>query len=394
MRHPQRLLVAAAAVLLLPAAGCSGSSLDTGGPAASATLTVGLIWPASGPYAALGKDQVAGWQLYLDSHGGKLGGRTVTTVTADEGTNQASALTAAKKLLDGDRATVLVGTANADAASAVAAPATAKKVPFIGTGGRPSTLTDVSYTWHTSWLSREMGEAVAGHLKTAVDGPVYVIGPDYQGGYDQLGGFTDAFAKAGGKLANPDGKTTWTPWPNTTNFLPFLNQIRESGARAVYTFYAGTAAVDFVKQYQQADLEIPLYGAGFLTEGAVLGAQQAAADGVYTVMNYAPNLDNPANRSFAPAYQDRYGTAPNIYAVTGWDAALLLDKAIAAAGDDLSGEGVNKAIAALGTVDSPRGEWRFGTRHSPNQAYYLRQVRDDGRTRANVVTQTLTTLTN
>ncbi|MDI6100813.1 ABC transporter substrate-binding protein [Actinoplanes sp. NEAU-A12] len=394
MRHPQSLLAAAAAVLLA-ATGCSGSSLDTGRPAAGdGTLTVGLIWPASGPYAALGKDQAAGWQLYLDTHGGKLGGRTIKTVTADEGTNQASALTAAKKLLDSDRAAVLVGTANADAASAVAAPATAKKVPFIGTGGRPSTLTDVSYTWHTSWLSREMGEAVAGYMKTAVDGPVYVIGPDYQGGYDQLGGFTDAFTKAGGRLANPDGKTTWTPWPATTNFLPFLNQVKESGAKAVYTFYAGTAAVDFVKQYQQADLKIPLYGAGFLTEGAVLGAQQAAADGVYTVMNYAPNLDNPANRAFAPAYQDKFGAAPNIYAVTGWDAALLLDKAIAAAGNDLTGEAVNKAIAALGAVDSPRGEWRFGTQHAPNQAYYLRQVRDDGRTRANVVTQTLTTLTN
>ncbi|MEV0901472.1 ABC transporter substrate-binding protein [Actinoplanes sp. NPDC049802] len=392
MKHLPRLL--AAAVLLAAATGCSGSSLDTGGQTTAGPLTIGLMWPASGPYAAIGKDQAAGWQLYLDTHGGRLGGRTVTTVTADEGANQASALTAAKKLLDADRATVIVGTASADAAAAVATPATAKKVPFIGTGGRPSTLTDISYTWHTSWLSREMGQAVAAHLKNTVDGPVYVIGPDYQGGYDQLGGFTDAFQQAGGELANPGGKTTWTPWPGTTNFLPYLNKVKDSGAKAVYTFYAGTAAVDFVKQYEQSGLTIPLYGAGFLTEGAVLGAQKEAADGVYTVMNYAPNLDNPANRTFAPAYQDKAGAPPNIYSVTGWDAALLLDKAIAAAGDNPTGESINNAIAALGTVDSPRGEWRFGSQHSPNQAYYLRQVRNDGRTQANVVTQTLTTLTN
>ncbi|HWS33260.1 MAG TPA: ABC transporter substrate-binding protein [Actinoplanes sp.] len=389
----KRLLLAATTVLLA-ATGCTGSSLDDSSTPAAAGLTIGLIWPQSGPYAALGKDQAAGWQLYLDTHGGRLGGRTVTTVTADEGKDAASALAAARKLLDGDRATVLVGTASADAAAAVAAPATAKKVPFVGAGGRPSTLTDVSYTWHTSWLSREMGEAVAGYLTTAVNGPVYAIGPDYQGGYDQLGGFTDAFAKAGGKLANPDGRTAWTPWPATTNFLPFLNKVKESGAKAVYAFYAGTAAVDFVKQYEQSGLDIPLYGAGFLTEGTVLGAQKEAADGVYTVMNYAPNLDNPANRAFAPAYQDRFGAPPNIYAVTGWDAALLLDKAIAAAGENATGESINAAIAATGAVDSPRGEWRFGTLHSPNQAYYLRQVRTDGRAQANVVTQTLTTLTN
>ncbi|WP_430785994.1 ABC transporter substrate-binding protein [Actinoplanes sp. G11-F43] len=382
-----------AGCVLLLASGCSGSSLDDSAPSGGA-LTIGLIWPSSGPYAALGKDQAAGWQLYLDAHGGKLGGRTVATVTADEGAGAASALAAARKLLDGDRVTVLVGTASADAAAAVAGPATERRVPFIGTGGRPSTLDDVGYTWHTSWLSREMGQAVARHLKDTIDGPVYVIGPDYQGGYDQLGGFTDAFAAVGGRLANPDGKTTWTPWPATTNFLPYLNRIRDSGAKAVYTFYAGTAAVDFVKQYRQSGLDIPLYGAGFLTEGAVLGAQNESADGVHTVLNYAANLDNAANRAFAPAYQDRYGTPPNVYAVTGWDAALLLDHAIAAAGDDPTGPSINAAIGAGGSVDSPRGEWRFGSLHSPNQAYYLRQVRTDGRTRANVVTQTLTTLTN
>ena len=38
-----------------------------------------------------------------------------------------------------------------------------------------------------------------------VAGSVYAFGPDYQGGYDQLRGFTDAYTKAGGKLANDGG---------------------------------------------------------------------------------------------------------------------------------------------------------------------------------------------
>jgi len=269
-------------------------------------------------------------------------------------------------------------------------------VPFVGTGGRPSTLTDVSYMWHTSWLSREMGQAVAGHIRAKVKGPVYAIGPDYQGGWDQLGGFTDAFAEAGGALANPGGKTTWTPWPGTTNFLPYLNAIAASDAKAVYCFYAGTAAVDFVKQYEQSGLKdrIPLYAAGFLTEGAVLAAQGPAADGVRTVLNYAPNLDNGANRAFAPAFQQKYQASPDIYNVTGHDAALVLDQAIAAAGPHPTSESINAAIGRLGAVDSPRGSWRFGTRHAPIQAYYLREVRVDGRARANVVVQNLTTLAN
>lgn len=383
------------AVALIALAGCSGSSLDND-QSAGGTIRIGLIWPKSGPYQALGVDMERGWQLYLDSHGGKLGGHTITTATGDEGVNQATALTAAKKLLDADKATVLVGTASADPTVAIAPVANQRKVPFIGTGGRPGSLkpADLGYVWHTSWQSRETGAAVAEHVRTTVNGPVYVMAPDYQGGWDQLGGFVDAFKKAGGKLANEGGKPAWTPWGSTSvNFLPYLNKIKDSGAKAVYVFYAGSMAVDFVKQYQQSGLTIPLYGAGFLTEGAVLAAEGAAADGVQTVMNYVPDLDNPANRTFSTAYQQKYQTPPNIYSVTAWDAALLLDQAIAAAGARPTSEAINTAIGKLGAVDSPRGSFRLGTvGHSPVQAWYLRKVAYDGRTRANVTQQTLTTL--
>jgi branched-chain amino acid transport system substrate-binding protein len=392
--HLRRLAAGGLAAALLMLAGCSGSALGGGNGAGGDTLTVGLIWPQSGPYKTIGDDQNKGWQLYLDQHGGKLGGHPVTTSTGDEGTSAATALTAAKKLLDADHTTVLVGTASGEANAAVADLAVQRKVPFIGAGGRASVIKDVSYVWNTSWLSNELGKAIAPYLQQNVHGPVYTIGPDYQGGWDNVNGFTDAYTKAGGKLANPDGKTTWTPWPTTTNYLPYLTKIKDSGAKAVFTFYAGTAAVDFVKQYQQAQLGIPLYASGFLTEGGVLAAQGPAANGVYTVLNYAPNLDNPANRDFVTLYQRKYGTTPNIYAVSGWDAALVLNQAITTAGSTPNSTSINTAIGKLGTISSPRGDWRFGSQHSPNQAYYLRRVQPDGRTEANVVQQTLTTLTN
>ncbi|MFF5085466.1 ABC transporter substrate-binding protein [Actinoplanes sp. NPDC000266] len=392
-RLKRRLLLGAALAVVTAISGCSGSSLDTD-DAGDGTLTIGLVWPQSGPYETIGVDQARGWQLYLDSHGGKLGGLTVKTPATDEGSGAPTALAAAKKLVDADQATVLVGTASGETNAAIAQYATDRKLPFVGAGGRASVIKDVTWVWNTSWLSKEMGAAVAPYIAQTVKGPVYAIGPDYQGGWDQMGGFTDKFIASGGKLANSDGKTTWTPWPATKNYLPFLSKIADTDAKAVYTFYAGTSAVDFVKQYQQSGLKLPLYAAGFLTEGAVLEAQGAAATGVYTVLNYAANLDNPANRAFAPAYQQKHGTAPTIFSVAGWDAALVLDQAITAAGPNPTPKAINDAIGKLGTVASPRGDWRFGGQHSPIQAYYLRQVKPDGRTQANVVQQTLTTLSN
>jgi branched-chain amino acid transport system substrate-binding protein len=238
------------------------------------------------------------------------------------------------------------------------------------------------------------GQAIADYIRTTIKGTVYAIGPDYKGGWDQVGGFVDAFTAGGGKLANSDGKPTWTPFPTTTNFLPYLNAIQATDAKAVFAFYGGTNAVDFVKQYAQSGLQgkVPLYAAGFTTEGAILTAQGPAADGIYSSLNYAPDLDNPANRAFATAFQQKYDTTADLYNVTAYDAALLLDQAIAAAGPNPTSESINAAIGKLGAIPSPRGDWRFGTEHSPIQPWYLRQVRTDGRGRANVVVQTLTTL--
>ena len=391
-RRRVRALAAAVTALLFVTA-CQGSSLNDDEPSAG-PLTIGVLWPQSGPYKAIGDDLAKGWQLYLDSHGGKLGNHAVTVRTADEGDGKQTAVNAAKRLIEQEHALVLAGTGSADTVESIQTLVTQKKVPLVGAGGRPSTLNDISYIWHTSWLSRETGQAIADHVRTTVDGPVYVIGPGYQGGYDQIGGFVDAFTAAGGRLANDGGKPTWTPWPTTTNFLPYLNKVAASGAKAVYSFYAGVPATEFVKQYAQAGLKnkVPLYGAAFLTEGAVLSVQGEAADGVQTVSNYAANLDNPANKGFVAAFTAAYGGTPNMYHVTGYDAAAVLDRAIAAAGANPTSQSINTAIGGVGELQSPRGSWRFGKQHSPIQPWYLREVRIEGGVRANIVVRELTTL--
>ncbi|GAA4471771.1 ABC transporter substrate-binding protein [Phytohabitans houttuyneae] len=395
MQHRWRLLVAAAAAVALAVAGCADSSLDPDREHSDGVIRIGLVWPTSGVYKTIGDDLARGWQLYLDSHGGKLGGHRVQTVVVDEGNGRELVRPGIKKLIEQDKVDVVVGTITSDAVEVIHPETTRKKIPYVATGGRPTTISDVTWTWHTSWQNKDAGNAIADLLRTTVNGPVYAIGPDYIGGKDQVNGFVEPFVKAGGKLANPDGAPLWTPYPNTTNFLPYLNAIAASPAKAVFAFYGGGLGVEFVKQYAQAGLKdkLPLYAAGFTTEGAVLQAQGAAADGIYTSLNYAPDLDNAPNRAFATAFQRKHQTVPDLYNVTAWDAALLLDRAIADAGDTPTSASINAAIGRLGAIDSPRGPWRFGAKeHSPIQTWYLRQVRADGRGRANVVVQTLTTL--
>lgn len=382
-RSRTRASAAAAVAASLALAGCSGGDSGSGDD----TVKVGLLASLSGTYEPVGTDLRNGFQLYLDTHDGKLGGREVELSVGDEGDGPPTAVPAATKLVKKDRVDVMTGIVANGSYNAVLPMLEQNKIPLISSNGRPE-LKDVSRVWHTSFLSKDFGNAIAQYVKDEVDGPVYAIGPDYQGGYDQVGGFTDTFAEIDGELANPDGETTWTPFPDTTNFTPYFADIAQSDAKAVYTFYAGKAAIDFVKQYAQSDIaDLPLYASGSLTEGSILQAQGDAAEGIQSVFNYVPDLDNDANRKFVSDWTAKHDTPPTEYAMASYDAAHVLDMAIADAADkgEVNSETINEALGGLGQIDSPRGSWEFGKKsHAPVQKWYLREVRKDGEQLSNV----------
>jgi branched-chain amino acid transport system substrate-binding protein len=377
LNHVRRALVAVA--VLITTIACTNSQAE------AAPLRIGMLVPLGGPYQSIGADLRNGFQLYLAMHGGRLGGRRIDLRVVDEGDGAQTALPVATKLVKDDKVVALTGFADGGSVAAVAPLLAEAKLPLVGSNERPQ-LKDVKWVWHTSFGSDEPGSAIARYVKDTVDGPVSVIGPDRQSGHDELRGFTDAFTKAGGVVAD----TVYTQ-----DFGPALGRIQPSGAKAVYAYYAGQAAVDFVKSYARSTAaDLPLYAAGFLTEGAALAAQGDAARNVFTVLNYSPDLDNEANRTFVAAWLAAHPETPaTTYAMASYDAAAVLDRAIAAAGSDATSERINSAIGNLGQLDSPRGVWQFGQRnHTPVQRWYLRQVRADGRALANVVVQDLATL--
>jgi branched-chain amino acid transport system substrate-binding protein len=393
-----RRIVGAAflSALMVAASGCARANSETNA-VPDGPIKIGLLVSLSGTYKTVGEDMQKGFDLYLQTHGNKLGGLTVELKTADEGEGSAAAVPPATKLIKEDGVTAVVGIVGAGSVGAVAPMLAESKIPLVGANGRPGKL-DTTWIWHTSYISTEPGLAMGDYVARNAGGPVWVIGPDYQGGWDEIGGFVETFAKSGGVMANPDGKAVFTPFPQTTNFQPYMAQIQASNAKAVYCFYAGGAAVAFVKQYKEFGLagKIPLYAAGFLTEGSVLGAQADAAAGIRNSMNYAADLDNPANRIFAGDYLKAYKAAPTTFAMSTYDAAAVLDKAITqvkASGGTVSGETINAALAKVGQIDSPRGTWQFSPNtHTPVQRWYLREVRMDGKALSNVIVQDLVTL--
>ncbi|MGH9246681.1 MAG: ABC transporter substrate-binding protein [Acidimicrobiales bacterium] len=376
----RRMLGLLGAAAIGTAVGCGSSVEDddeaaAGGGGDGGTLRVGLVIPQSGVYTSLGTDMKNAWDLWLDEHDNMIGGREVETETADEGETPDSGVAALGGLLQRN-VDVLVGVVN----SAVALGsrdqvAEAQKLLLIANAGANDVTGSARspYIWRTSFTNSQVALPLGEYMASAPDSQdgVFAVAADYAAGHESIAGFKKGFADAGGTVLGEAA----SPFGTTQDFQPYLTQIRQSGATAVYCFYAGAEAVNFVKQFAQFGLsrDVQLYGNGFLTEGGVLEAQGDDAIGVRTSLHYSTELENPANQGFVEAYTAAYGGPPTVYAVQVWDAALVLDQAVAAA-DDVSGDALSEALGGLGEIsDSPRGPWSFDGQ-TPRQPFYLREV--------------------
>jgi branched-chain amino acid transport system substrate-binding protein len=297
----------------------------------------------------------------------------VEYVNVDDESDPSKATDNVNKLVKRDNVDVIVGTVHSGVAMAMAKVAkdtgTMLIVPNAGadavTGAMcaPNIFRSSFSNWQPGYA---MGEAMAKKgIKTAVS-----ITWKYAAGDESVKGFKEAFEKGGGKVL----KELTVPFPSV-EFQALLTEIAATKPDAVYTFFAGGGAVKFVKDYDAAGLKakIPLYGAGFLTDGT-LEAQGASADGLMTALHYGDALSVPRDASFRLAYAKAYKLQPDVYAVQGYDAAQILGIGLNAVKGDIGKKAEFAAAVQKAKIDSPRGAFMLSKSHNPVQDIYLRQV--------------------
>ena len=362
MKQIFRITVLAAAALAAPLALAQG-----------AKLKVGLMLPYTGTYAALGVAIENGFRLYVQEQGGKLGGREIEFVKVDDESDPSKATDNVNKLVKRDNVDVIVGTVHSGVVAAMAKVArdtgTMLIVPNAGAGVvtgamcAPHIFRSSFSNWQPAYA---MGEVAVkkGH-KTAV-----TITHKYAAGDESVGAFKEAFEKGGGKVV----KQLSLPFPGV-EFQALLTEIAATKPDAVYTFFAGGAAVKFVKDYATAGLKkgIPLYGPGFLTDGT-LDAQGADAEVLFTTLHYGDSLNTPRDNAFRLAYAKAFKLQPDVYAVQGYDAGQILGVGLTATKGDITKKADFAAAVEKAKIDSPRGAFSISKAHNPVQDIYLRQV--------------------
>lgn len=350
------------------------------GVAAADTIKVGVLAPFSGPMAIWGEQFRQAIDVYVAQNGTQAGEHTIEFIYKDAGFgNPDLARSLAQELLIRDRVDYLAGFVFTPDALAVAPLINqAKKPAVIFNAGLSEINARSDYFVRVGFTLGQVGVPMADWARGQGVEKVVIAVADFGPGIDAETTFGPAFAKRGGAIVD----TIRMPL-QTTDFTPFMQRIKDSGADAVFTFLpSGPSTYAFVKAYDEsglADAGVRFLGTGE-TDETMLDALGDAALGLYTSYIYSEVHQGEVNDAFRAKLEQLHpGSRANLASTEAWDGTHLIYQMVKAAGAD----GAAAVEAAKGLAwESPRGPVSIepSNRHI-TQNVYIRVVErtDDGR---------------
>jgi branched-chain amino acid transport system substrate-binding protein len=364
----------------LLALACAGAIIVPPSARADGTIKVGLLATLEGPFTILGEDSIRGAELALKEANYTAGGKKIEVVKGSSDASPDSAVKAARKLVEQDGVSILVGPLSGDEGLAIKDYAkTQPNVTFVNgtSAAQDTTLRDPAPNFFrfstdgAQWMAG-LGDYVYNvkHYKTVV-----TVAEDYSFPYTQVFGFMAPFCKAGGKVP----KKFWVPIGNK-DFSSIIAAIPDN-VDAIYVALGGADGINFLTQYQQAGGSAPLVGGSITVDQTVLGSKGKQKDFVIGTASAGPiadNYDGAAWKKFVADYKAAFPggfPSPSLFAhgyyVNTKAVLLALDKV----GGDLSDKGV-KLRAALSSLefDTPTGPVKLDKNRNAIADMFLTEV--------------------
>jgi branched-chain amino acid transport system substrate-binding protein len=349
---------------------------------AQTPIRIGFLGELSGPQAAVGREQYDGLMLLIERNGGKLGGYPVEIIKEDSQLKPDVANQLVRKLVERDKVDIITGVSFSNIMMAVHKYVTDNKVFLVGSNAGPSQIAGSQcspFQFITSWQGDQTSEAMGKYATDKGYKKIFLLAPNYQAGKDTLAGFKRHFK----------GEVVDEIYTSLTqqDFSAELTQVSAAKPDAVFAFFPGGLGVNFAKQYSQAGLmkSLPLLST-FVADAVSLPSLGPGAQGLISGGFWAPDFSNPANLRFVADFERKYNRIPSNYAAQSYDAAQLLNSAIAKVGGKVSDK--QAFMAALKTADFPsvRGAFKFNNNHFPIQDMHVLEVAKDGKGRMSLKT--------
>lgn len=344
---------------------------------AADSVKVGIVTTMTTGAAALGEEQMRGFNLALEHMGGEMAGLPVELIVEDDGFKPDVGKQAAEKLVTQDNVDFVTGIIWSHVLLAAHSTVLDSDTFLISANAGASPLAGELCNenfFNVSWQNDQIPMAMGEVLNQRGVQSLYIMSPNYAAGKDMVAGLERTFT---GEVLGTD----YTKWgaDMQLDFSAELAEAQASGAEALYIFYPGRAGPAFVQQFHQAGVgeTMDLYTVYTLDAMALPKFQEAGLDsvlGAFDTMHWSPDLDNEQNNRFVADFREQHGRFPTFYAAQAYDTLFFIKSAVEGVNGDL--EDMDGMRAAMEAADyaSVRGDYAVGSNHFPVQNFYLREI--------------------
>jgi len=338
-----------------------GTKASTASNAIPDKIVIGSTLPLTGTESKAGGKQRQGYELAIDlanrAGGVDIGGKKVPVELKllDDTTDQAKAVNLAQRLITQDKVNFFLGTYSTPLVEAQSTVAEQSQIPYVNGGGAATSIYSKGYKWIFGTLApvenlatTEMGwidqEQSAGKLHKPAR--VALVWENTSHGKDFRTGVQDFVKAHPGKYQivvdesfELDGK----------DFSALLSKVRSAKADL---FMVDAHLPDFItmhRQYLSTKMcnQLLTYGARGSEVDARTALGAAGVNYILSAVWWNKQLGNQGfNKAFVDAFKAKYGTDPEWYQATSYEAARALLAAISKAGS-VDKQKVRDALANL-----------------------------------------------
>src|SRR5689334_25071626 len=229
-------------------------------------LRIGFVDPLTGVYAAPAQNEVMGAKLAVEQINAKGGtfGRPIEFLVEDSANDVGTGVQKARKLIERDQVTFLIGDVNSGIAQAIAQVSNEKGILHVVSGGHTDTITGSDCKWNVFRVCNTTSmeaNSIANLLFTKYGKKWHFITPDYAFGHTLQKAAASSLQKLGGTITGNELAPL-----GTTDFSAYLIKARAANPDVLLVLPQGGDMVNCLKQVAQFGIGKQIHVAGLQQE--------------------------------------------------------------------------------------------------------------------------------
>lgn len=378
MKKKIALLLSSLFLMTTVFAGC-GKNTDSGNKTTDGkddVIKIGVFEPLTGANAGGGALELEGIKLANKLYPEVLG-KKVELVIVDNKSDKVEAANAASKLVDKEKVTAIVGSWGSSLSMAAGDIVKKAKIPTVGTScTNPLVTQGNEYYFRVCFIDPFQGVVMANYAHSKLNAKkvaiVQEVSNDYAIGLSKF--FTDSFKK----LTGDDSSIIEVANYNTgdQDFTAQLTNIKAKNPDAIFAPGNFTESALVIKQARQLGITCPIIGGDTWETPQFIEIGSKAVEGsVFSTFFATEKPITKESEKFLAEYKKEYNKEPAAVTALGYDAYLILIKALEKNGSTDSVK-LRDTLANLKDFQGAAGVVNFDENRNAIKNAVIKQVKD------------------